>query len=77
MSSTEEKTEEEQPSANQNPQIDYELLKEDYPNYDLSFKVIVIGNSGNYYFIKYIKITNNKYRSWKIMLIHESYKKKI
>ena len=51
MSSTEEKTEEEQPSANQNPQIDYELLKEDYPNYDLSFKVIVIGNSGNYYIL--------------------------
>ena len=30
---------------------DYELLKEDYPNYDLSFKVIVIGNSGNYLII--------------------------
>ena len=27
---------------------DYELLKDDYANYDLSFKVIVIGNSGNY-----------------------------
>ena len=25
---------------------DYEILKEDYPNYDLSFKVIVIGDSG-------------------------------
>jgi hypothetical protein len=25
--------------------LDYELLREDYPNYDLSFKVIVIGNS--------------------------------
>jgi len=25
---------------------DYELLREDYQNYDLSFKVIVIGNSG-------------------------------
>ena len=25
---------------------DYELLREDHPNYDLSFKVIVIGNSG-------------------------------
>jgi hypothetical protein len=24
---------------------DYEILREDYPNYDLSFKVIVIGNS--------------------------------
>lgn len=25
---------------------EYEILKEDYPNYDLSFKIIVIGNSG-------------------------------
>ena len=25
----------------------YEILREDYPNYDLSFKVIVIGNSSN------------------------------
>jgi hypothetical protein len=31
---------------------DYEILKEDYPNYDLSFKIIVIGNSGNFYFKK-------------------------
>ena len=23
----------------------YEILEEDYPNYDLSFKVIIIGNS--------------------------------
>ena len=30
---------------------DYEILREDYPNYDLSFKVIVIGNSGNFNFI--------------------------
>ena len=31
----------------------YEILREDYPNYDLPFKVIVIGNSGkkNYIFI--------------------------
>ena len=27
--------------------INYEILREDYPNYDLSFKVIVIGNSSN------------------------------
>ena len=27
-------------------QTDYEILREDYPNYDLSFKIIVIGNSG-------------------------------
>ncbi len=30
-----------------NPDKDYELLEENYQNYDLSFKVIVIGNSGN------------------------------
>ena len=29
---------------------DYEILREDYPNSDLSFKIIVIGNSGNFYF---------------------------
>ena len=27
--------------------LQYEILREDYPNYDLSFKVIVIGNSSN------------------------------
>ena len=27
----------------------YEILREDYPNYDLSFKIIVIGNSGKIY----------------------------
>ena len=37
-------------SKEENIQKDYEILREDYPNYDLSFKVIVIGNSGNYYF---------------------------
>ena len=30
----------------ENTEKDYEILREDYPNYDLSFKVIVIGNSG-------------------------------
>ena len=25
---------------------DYEILKEEFPNYDLSFKIIVIGNAG-------------------------------
>jgi hypothetical protein len=43
MSSVEESTEQ-----SENPKKDYELLKDDYANYDLSFKVIVIGNSGNY-----------------------------
>ena len=27
--------------------LQYEILREDYHNYDLSFKVIVIGNSSN------------------------------
>ncbi len=35
----------------QNGNKEYEILSEDHPNYDLSFKVIVIGNSGNYYYI--------------------------
>ena len=34
------------PASEDNNQKDYEILREDYPNYDLSFKVIVIGNSG-------------------------------
>ena len=29
----------------------YEILREDYPNYDLSFKIIVIGNSGKKIYI--------------------------
>jgi hypothetical protein len=28
--------------------LQYEILKEDYPVYDLSFKIIIIGNSGKY-----------------------------
>jgi hypothetical protein len=32
---------------NEQESLDYEILREDYPNYDLSFKVIVIGNSSN------------------------------
>ena len=28
-----------------------EILREDYPNYDLSFKIIVIGNSGKQKYI--------------------------
>ena len=32
----------------QNANKEYEILSEDHPNYDLSFKVIVIGNSGKY-----------------------------
>lgn len=29
----------------ENLEKDYQILKDDYPNYDLTFKVIVIGNS--------------------------------
>ena len=35
----------ETPSTATEPK-DYELLDDKYPNYDLSFKVIIIGNSG-------------------------------
>ena len=41
-----ESKEQEQETKKEEIQKDYELLREDYPNYDLSFKVIVIGNSG-------------------------------
>ena len=34
------------PSDENNENKDYEILRDDYPSYDLSFKVIVIGNSG-------------------------------
>ena len=44
MSSNTDEKEPEQ-EAPQNDK-EYEILREDYPNYDLSFKVIVIGNSG-------------------------------
>ena len=30
----------------QTDNLDYQLLREDYPEYDLSFKIIVIGDSG-------------------------------
>ena len=31
---------------NQNDKVDYEILPDDYPKYDLSFKIIIIGDSG-------------------------------
>ena len=37
--------------SEENTKKDYEILGEDYPNHDISFKVIVIGNSGNFIFI--------------------------
>ena len=41
-----EEQDQEEESKKEEITKDYELLREDYPNYDLSFKVIVIGNSG-------------------------------
>ena len=65
--------ENEQEKENQNNK-DYEILREDFPNYDLSFKIIVIGNSGKIKIILFITKLN---RSWKIMLINSSYKEKL
>ena len=53
MTSTIEESNTTQPNPTPNPEeknkkLDYELLREDYPTFDLSFKVIVIGNSGIY-----------------------------
>ena len=39
---TEENKEEKENQTNE----EYEILSEEYPQYDLSFKIIVIGNSG-------------------------------
>ena len=52
-----------------------EILPEDYANYDLSFKIIVIGNPGkNKIFFNIFKII--KYdRSRKILFIYASNKK--
>ena len=32
--------------GNKDEKTDYEILPDDYPKYDLSFKIIIIGNSG-------------------------------
>jgi len=45
---TEEKEEKEE---KQQKDERIEILREDYPNYDLSFKIIVIGNSGKQKYI--------------------------
>ena len=34
---------------------DYEILRDDYPTYDLAFKIIIIGDSGKKYILKNIK----------------------
>ena len=36
----------EKPSDENIEKKDYEILRDDYPSFDLSFKVIVIGNPG-------------------------------
>jgi hypothetical protein len=36
----------EKPSNENSEEKDYEILRDDYPSFDLSFKIIVIGNSG-------------------------------
>ena len=47
MSSTESEGQtQDSENPHKNPEQDYELLPETYPKYDLSFKIIVIGNSG-------------------------------
>ena len=53
--------------------IDYCILPEDYPNYDLIFKVIVLGNSGKIFYIYFIYIYI--YRCWKNRFDNESHKK--
>ena len=50
MSTTNDNNDESTKSE-ENVQKDYEILGEDCPKYDISFKVIVIGNSGNFSFI--------------------------
>ena len=45
---SEEKTQEAE-NEPKNENNEYEILPDDYPKYDLSFKIIVIGNSGKAY----------------------------
>jgi len=35
-------------SKMENVHSDYEILPDEYPNYDLSFKLIIMGNSGKF-----------------------------
>ena len=46
-SETPEKGDENGETTPEKKNLDYELLSEEYSHYDLSFKIIVIGNSGN------------------------------
>ena len=66
MSTNENEVEEKKEEQNEK---EYEILREDYPNYDLSFKIIVIGNSGKkIYIFKFLKYN----RCWKIMFVNSS-----
>ena len=66
-------------SDGQNPEeknLDIEILSEEYAQYDLSFKIIVIGNSGKKIFlynnnicIIYLIHIFKKNRCWQIMFI--------
>ena len=72
MTSNQEENEKENENENEKTNDKgYEILREDFPNYDLSFKIIVIGNSGKIKIILFITKLN---RSWKIMLINSSHK---
>ena len=43
---TKEKEDNKEKTKEENKEEDYEILREDFPHYDLSFKIIVIGNAG-------------------------------
>ena len=51
MATNENEVEEKKEDQNEQNDKGYEILREDYPNYDLSFKIIVIGNSGKKIYI--------------------------
>jgi hypothetical protein len=67
MTSTSSGKQTSQESSSKGDELEYEILSEEYNQYDLSFKIIVIGNSGN---IKNIYILH--YRRWEIMFINPS-----
>ena len=71
MSSETPEKGEEKEETTEKKELDYELLSEEYSQYDLSFKIIVIGNSGNANIIIIFQLYQN-YRRWKIMFINSS-----
>jgi hypothetical protein len=70
-SETPDKGEEKEETNPEKKELDYELLSEEYSQYDLSFKIIVIGNSGNANIIIFFQSYQN-YRRWEIMFINSS-----